>query len=710
MNMFKLSRYKKILIASMFILISFFMMSCTRRDDEYFYRNNIKTVSMIKGQDFLIYKEKQFHKTFLKGVNLGAAKPNTWPGELAITKDEYLRWFSYISLMNANSIRVYTTMMPEFYEALYIHNLNNENPLYLLQGVWLNENKIAEIKDPYSNNQEIKNEFINDAKDLIDIFHGNKTLDSRPGFASGTYSFDISKYVIGWILGIEWDPSFVENTNLNNQDKNSYQGSYISINNSNAFEVFLAEVGDQILAYEIINYKMTRPISFTNWLTTDFLEHLGEPDPKEDMVSVDTEQLKLSRKAFAGIFASYHIYPYYPEFMNYDPKYIDSDPTKINTYKRYLEDLISAHHMPVLVAEFGVPSSRGKAHENPHSGFNQGRLTEIEQGNIVKSMLNDIYQSNAIGALIFAFQDEWFKRTWNTMDLDLEWRRPYWSNVETNEQMFGLLTFEPGEFELPIKLDGIISDWDHIDLVHQFDGLKIKTTHDVRYLYILIEANQLIEDKDIMIPIVTINNQGNRFNLDTNHQFNEEVDFLIQINSNKDSRILVDSYYNPFEHLYGTILKMINVETKTKNSGKFSEIRHALSRELKLPLSNEIIPFQSYEAGYLIHGISDYNNVNYNSLSDYYVKDHIIEIRIPWLLLNFMDPSTKQIMSDFNNQLEFTSENFTNFKIGAFYKDKTYDSITFGEYNYESWQFAIYHERLKQSYFIIQEAFSKITN
>ena len=79
--------------------------------------------------------------------------------------------------------------------------------------MWINEENIAKLNDAYANNEQIKNDFIKDAVDLVDIIHGNATLPIKPGFAGGKYKRDVSKYVIGWILGIEWDPDFVEGTN-----------------------------------------------------------------------------------------------------------------------------------------------------------------------------------------------------------------------------------------------------------------------------------------------------------------------------------------------------------------------------------------------------------------------------------------------------------------------------------------------------------------
>ncbi len=45
----------------------------------------------------------------------------------------------------------------------------------------------------------------------------------KPGPASGTYTKDVSPYVIGWILGIEWDPYLVKGTDENTDDPRGYE-------------------------------------------------------------------------------------------------------------------------------------------------------------------------------------------------------------------------------------------------------------------------------------------------------------------------------------------------------------------------------------------------------------------------------------------------------------------------------------------------------
>jgi hypothetical protein len=688
-----------------------------KRQKIKFIQNNIETIAMVHKKEFLFQgSDGEINQLFLKGVNVGATIPGTFPGELAITKATYLRWFELIYEMNANVIRVYTTMKPDFYEALAEFNANKVEPLYLLQGVWINENSISTLSDAYASNGQIINEFIQDTVDLVDIFHGNKTLPERLGFASGIYTADVSKYVIGWVLGIEWSPDFVIGTNEANPNKNTYVGEYIYTNNASPFEVFLAEVGDTVLRYEATNYLMTRPLSFTNWLTTDLLTHRNEPDSKEDMVSVNTENIKTTKKAFAGMFASYHIYPYYPEFMNYETKYqewIDPATNEPNPYKAYLIDLIDKHSVPVLVAEFGLPSSRGITHENPTNGYNQGGHTEAEQGQMVAELYRSIEETDAIGALIFSWQDEWFKRTWNTMDFDLSWRRPFWSNVETNEQFFGLLAFDPGEEVIEHHVDGDISEWSGQDIISNNGNISISVDSDYRYLYLMIQSDVIdLNNKEIYIPIDTIPNQGNDAWPDAGVVFDAQADFVIKISGENDSKIVVDRYYDSTEYLYAEVLDLINspLVERTKNTGIFQPITHVLSAEFTLPETGTKIPFSMYEAGKLRYGNSNPDSSNYDSLADYYFGESFVEIRIPWLLLNVMDPSTKQIISDFNtgNQTEFTSEMTSGFNIGlTFIDDQQWVNLSSHLYDWESWDVVIYHERLKASYRILQEVLEK---
>ena len=712
-------RFKRMLMILLVIIFNLIgvaiLYSHLKYKDNVYADNGIKYNAKVDGRDFLIYEHGEWEKKFLKGVNIGAAKPGYYPGEMAITKAEYLRWFKYIKDMNADVIRVYTTQTPDFYEALSEFNKNSDDPLYIMQGVWVNEEDIASLMDPYADSGKIKEDFIKDAKDLVDIFHGKGKLEEKIGFASGEYTKDVSQYVIGWIMGIEWNPEFVKNTDEKNPDKNVYSGDYLSTKSASPFEAFLCEVGDRVLEYEQEEYKMTRPLSFSNWPTTDMLEHSNEPYKNEDMAVVNMEHIVGEEKAVAGLFASYHIYPYYPDFLNYQGEYaaFKDEEGKVNTYKAYLRDLFKEHTMPVIVAEFGVPASRGKAHDSIYSGYDQGQHDEAQQGEIVNDLMQDIYDEGYSGAMVFTWQDEWFKRTWNTMDFDDPEGRAYWSNPQTNEQQFGLLAFDPGEGESVAYVDGKVDDWTDDKAVAVNDDMELFVKSDEKYVYLMVQSDSVnFESEKIYIPVDTIEGQGNLKIAGSSMGFSRAADFLIELNGRGNSRIKVDAYYDSFYFLYGHRLRMIPEvgDYSKKDSGIFNGMYHCTSREMVLPDDGAIVPFARYETGLLTYGNANPKSKDFNSLSDFIFGDGVVEIRIPWQLLNVMNPAKKLVMDDL-----YVSDGINPVTIEGMYFGVGVDAdsgsdlvINMSSYRWDKWDLPTYHERLKESYYILKSAFERI--
>lgn len=675
--------------------------------------NGLSYVAKVEGKEFYIYEEGKWVTKFLTGVNMGAAKPGTFPGELSITKEEYLRWFQQIKDMNADIVRVYTTLKPEFYDALYEFNLTNEDPLYIMHGVYLNEEDIGELNNAYAEDEKIKKDFLKDATDIVDVLHGQATLPKRAGFADGEYTKDISQYVVGWILGVEWDPHFVNGTNEANPQKLDFKGEYLYTEGASPFEVFLAETGDAVLSYEAQKYQTIRPLSYTNWLTTDMLDHPNEPDEKEDKAVVNTEHIKGTDQLETGLFASYHVYPYYPEFLNYQPEYtkVKNKDGSVNTYKAYLRDLIKEHTVPVMVAEFGIPASRGKAHESLYSGFNQGGIDEIEQGEMLVDMMHDIHDEGYFGGLVFTWQDEWFKRTWNTMDFDLADQRPFWSNTQTNEQHFGLLAFDPGKEKSVVYIDGDDSEWNEEDQLSKNEENTLSVTSDEKYLYVKVDTKEFdYEEDQLYIAIDVKKDQGNSQTADGSLLFSRPADFLVKINGATGSSIRVDAYYDSYYYQYAEQLKIIEKDPAygLKNSGLFNPMYHALSSELILPQTKETIPFSHYETGTLKAGDGNPEHEDYQSLTDFAVKDGIVEIALPWQLLNVMDPSSKQIIGDLYQNEGIEPVSVENIYLGAALVKKGYtgaSKLTLEPYSWEPWEIPTYHERLKPSYYVLKEAF-----
>lgn len=665
-------------------------------DTEYFFK--------VDGKYFQSLQGTEYEPLYIKGVNLGSGKPGSFPGELAITREEYMRWFQQISEMNCNSIRVYTVMMPEFYEAFYTYNQNAENKLYLFHGVWYDEAQIAETADAY----DIYDEALQEALSLVDIFHGNASIAPQPGKAYGEYHYDISEYVIGWIIGIESDVAFVGNTNETHKDEPSYQGKYITTTEeASPYESFMCMLGDKVLSYEMEQYGLQRPVSWSNWPTADMLVHENEPDAeKEDAITINTEHIQATDEFKAGVFASYHIYPYYPEFMIYEGRDYVDEHGNVNPYRAYLERLIAEHTVPVLVAEYGIPTSRGNTHMNSITGFDQGNVTEQEQGDMIVSMSRDIYESGYCGSLIFSWQDEWFKRTWNTMDYTDSDRRAYWSDVQTSEQNYGLLTFNPGIDETIVVLDGNAQEWSENNIIAESSQYTLSVQKDARYLYLLVNGAQLQPETDRIIIPMDITPKSGASSYET-CQFTRGTDFVIDLQGRDNSVVKVQGYYDRYPVSYTA--DMDKVFDRSGHGGAadsdFHPIYLCLNRQLYFPVTNEWIDYQRDETGRLLYGNGDPDSSDYNSLADFCYGEHCIEIRIPWGLINFRDPSTKEVEDDFHVTNGFSGLNVKAIYLGV---GGYGDTINMNRYTWKNWEQVMYYERLKQSYYIVRDYFGKL--
>ncbi|WP_318503630.1 hypothetical protein [Bacillus sp. T3] len=701
---------------------------------EVLEKDGIKTNSVTTESTIQVLKNGKWEDMLVKGVNMGIAKPGYFPGEAAITKAEYLRWFQAIGDMNANTVRVYTLHPPAFYEAFYEYNQSAKKPLYLIHGAWVNEEKLVSSQNAFSN--DTTEDFQKEIKKVIDAIHGNAQIPDKAGHASGSYTWDISKYVLGLLIGIEWDPEAVLHTNQQNPDQAIYTGVYFNTKDATPFEGWLARMLDFTTQYESNQYHWQHSVSFSNWVTTDLLEHPKEPLESEDLVSVDPNHIVKTERFKAGFFASYHIYPYYPDSLNLDETYTnyrDSEGKK-NNYAGYLHQLIKAHKLPVVVAEFGVPSSRGLTHKNVY-GMNQGALSEKEQGQINQRLFKSIVAEGYAGGVVFSWQDEWFKRTWNTMDYDDPNRRPYWSNVQTNEQHFGLLGFDTGKQGKTMYVDGNDGDWtrNNIKPIYSDEnrtGLlqKAYIHADETNVYVRLDYNEKI-DWDVQsthLLFDTITNQG-QMNIPLNDSkkinTNIGVDFLINLYGEKESKILVDSYYDPFYYQYGHQLHMIPeiAGTNEKNNGMFNPIRLALNKKLEIPDKGINIKFQDVETGKLLYGNGNPDSEQYQSLTDVSIsKDQkMLEMRIPWQLLNVKDPSQRLIMSNIWEKGIEGVEKTEGIRIGIVTNKKDGSIQTFPTlsesnldqkdaylFQWKEWEQPSYQERLKESYFIMKETYA----
>ena len=660
----------------------------------------VSYVSKVEGKQFYILDSQgKWKPSFLAGVDVGLGVPGAFPGEMAIGYETYFDWFTQIADMGSNVIRVYTTQSPDFYHALYEYNRVAATPLYLIQGIYMDESDVVKYGDVFAPESITMADMRQDIIDCVNMLHGNAVIAAKTGKASGIYQYDVSKYVIGWILGIECEAYLVDGTNKAHPDITSFDGQYVFTENASPFEVFIAQMEELAIAYETDQYRMQRPVAFCNWITTDPLSHPNEPREAEDSVSIDVEHIKAKGTYPVGFFASYHVYPYYPDFLNFPS---GNSQTDADSYLAYVQSLVAYHSMPVLVSEFGLPTSRGVTHINHLSGLNQGGNNEQQQGEGLSLMLDDISKSGCMGGIVFSWHDEWFKTSWNTMDFDDSSARPKWLNVESSEENFGLVSFSAFQ---SVEIDGDSSDWSAADILTD-DG-QLSAKWDESYLYLRLGVDDF-ENGTYYIPIDTIAGEGNRAYEGT--RFARAADFLLVLNGKDGTHLMVDPYYNPNYKLYGTMVfqpQDLMYYAATGN-GVFVESQQVICNEMKMPLTGQTVPVQLWDTGKMVYGNSNPASNQYDSKADFCAGNGFVEMRIPWLLLNFADPSSGKILKNLHTEEGIGFERIQNLYVGfGSAAEKADSSIAMPAFRLPNWGSFSYTQRLKQSYTILSNAFPR---
>ncbi|NPU83026.1 MAG: hypothetical protein HPY65_00950 [Syntrophaceae bacterium] len=688
---------------------------------------------------------------FIKGINLGLGMPGYFPGEYAIQKGTYLKWFNLMHQAGFNALRVYTLHPPSCYEALYEINRSGKR-LYLFQGIW---NELPTDHD-FSSPLYIDT-VMTSIRMVIDAIYGNIQLPERPGLPHGKYQVDISHLIAGFIFGRETESCAVKAFNdQKKREERDFSGNFLRMTKGTPFEIWVAQMCDTIQTYESERYGMTHPVAMTNWPTLDPLVHQSESNKIDELLifegrkeevkdcsgylamEEDQETLdlaKISVKKGAGFFASYHPYPYYPDFM------VNDFLKEKDTYAAYLKRLKEHHgRQPIMISEFGVPSSREAAHWH-RDGWNHGGHSEGRKGELDALLFRNIFDTKLAGGLLFVWTDEWFKKNWIFLDFyNPAENKANWYNLQDPEENYGLIGLYPGYPKPLVSLSGNLSEWSTArvlynktdDRMHFKFGdngdetrhlKKLSVQHDEGFLYVMLETAQPInfEKSHYVFGIDTCTPDVGEFNIPFNTQVTSPVGlkFLIQLCGKENSRIMVCQSYDKYLNWRKYICPVVSRQGAWVMM--FNEVnKRRVSRDGKQYYPSHSFPMSDLHQGSL-QGDKAFH------LADFNVNGSIIEIRMPWGLLNFTDPSTKTVL--WRNARSMTRKTDGIRIIAVSYKPKeglltaektglkqniadalpfTLEASVVKTYSWNEWSMPLYHEQVKKNYWITQKFLKEI--
>lgn len=664
----------------------------------------IQIYAKVEGKNiFIKNKENEYKDFIIKGVNLSSSIAGNYATDYAIDYDTYLRWFKLIQEMGSNTIRTYTIYDDTFYNAFYDYNKNNENPLYLLQGIQVSD---------YANNSSIDaygkgfyDELKQDSIDVVDVIHGRKIISSNNMKGSGKYTKDISPWLLGYIIGNEWNSGTIEYTNQGDY-ATKYTGKYFkTTSDATAFEAMLAKIMDEMINYESSKYKTQSLITFSASPEIDPFEYdsyyakqLGK------YTMVDAEHIQSTENLLSGYFVSYQLYEYCPNFSDYFSEIQKKNLTDIlnnldksTYYYGYTQLLQEYHTMPVVISSFGYSSSRG-------SDQVEGPLNEKQQGERIISTYQDIIDDGCKGAFIDSWQDIWANNMWNTSYSVMQKETYRWNDVQSESTGYGLMGFRSNE----IYIDGDQSDWPSKQMIINNDDIKLSSFYDEIGIYLFVEKDGLTKDQELFIPIDTTNKSGSKVYKDKNLLFERASDFLLHLQG-KESRILVHSRYESLRanYFYETNREDPFINYPDKYDNNFVHINMiARNQNLINPSMNDEQIYQSkifdvYETGKLKEGNQNPNSENTNSLADFKFGKNCVEIRIPWQLINFSNPFDLMIHDDYYENYGVEHMPVSQIYLGLGMENDSV--IKMNKMELKKVDTLEYDEYLKKSYYIVKE-------
>lgn len=631
------------------------------------------------GEDYLEIRQPggEWQALYIKGVNIGPALPGRYPAEAPRDEATWREWLADIAALGANAVRIYTLQPPAFYQALAAHNAADPaGHLWLLQGVWTELPPGDDFDDP-----DYLAGFHAEIERVIDAVHGDLVLAAERGHADGVYDTNVSEHTLAWIIGREWEPFAVVAYDAMHPGACRHDGRFVTVAEGRAMECWIGRSLDHAAAYEARRHGAGRPLTFANWPTLDPLNHPteanraeedrwrleldGVPLPErvapawdDDAISVDATLLERTDRFAPGVFASYHVYPNFPYFMNLDPSFAETtDALGVNRYAGYLQALKAYHGtQPVLVAEFGMSTSRGIAHLQPE-GLHHGGQHEPEAMRQVARLAHSIHDAGMAGGLVFEFMDEWFKGTWSTSPFEVpEHRRAFWFNAESPEQSYGLWAARPAA---PVRLSGRAGDWQGVARLstpsapEPDDGWRslrgLRAAHDAGYLYLLLEtAGYAPPDWDhvhfaIGIDTYAVERGERALPSPASCDTATGIEFAALLRGPEGSVLQVSAPYrlrHPAESgAAGTLVSPVNP------SGRFEAPSLTTNRE-RFTRAGERVPPRRVEPGRLRFGSLDPAAPDFDTRVDVVVgaADGVIELRVPWGLLNFADPSAARVL------------------------------------------------------------------
>ncbi|MDF2568048.1 MAG: hypothetical protein K0R90_1504 [Oscillospiraceae bacterium] len=562
---------------------------------------NTQAVSKISSKK-IEYQVDGNWKTFkLKGFNINGLLPGDQPYKYTRDINVYKEFLDSVAEIGGNCVRVYDLMPPEFYRALYEYNLSHaDKAIYFMQNVVTPTNVNAETILGEASRTELKKNI----EYIVDAVHGKAEVPAVGKRQAGTYVNDVSKYLLSYTVEIDTSMNVITSINKN-YPSYQFSGEYLSCS-SNASEALMAFVCDSVYGVQQKKYGYIAPVGAHG--NAELLPSM-DWSLNNEQSEFDVSRIQTTPKSKDAFFISYKLSPSDAVFLNNTESFKSyKDEAGTFAYGGYINTVKSQQKTyPLLIDGFGL-STNMNAFEKENS---VNGLTEQQQGEGLVRMLKSINSQNFLGGLISDLNDSWTNCAEDMKPFVVPLRdNALWQNTLDPTQNEGVLAVNPkksNDIELSLKDN---------------DKLKeMQISHDEAFVYMTIVLDKVVDyDREqLIIGLDTYQRNNGEYLYDAKYFATglSGMEYVVKFESKNSASIYVAKSYN-------------------RNRGQFS------SKE-------------SYKASFdyiatLKYGTYDESNNNF------YQVGSTINLRIPWSLINFVNPSKKMVINDTRSKAQIEKE------------------------------------------------------
>ncbi len=270
------------------------------------------------------------------------------------------------------------------------------------------------------------------------------------------------------------------------------------------------------------------------------------------------------------------------------------------------------------------------------------------------------------GGAIFAWIDEWFKKNWIVIEFEIPLERNrLWYNRLDAEQHYGMLAMDPGEVVAGATLRDRMASWRGRPALYQTPEGTLRAAADEAYLWLFFEGGggRLPEELMLGFDVVKPRAGGFRWPGRVGSRLPVGLEFALRATGD-EVRLMADPASNPFaidenqtiaarpaspppiaDPLPGWFQGRFQQRFKRpyrsqpNEDGVYDSLRVVTNRRRFARDRTEFAAF-GYDRGILWPGAPP--DGMWERLED----AGVMEIRIPWMLLNFTDPSQRRVLQD----------------------------------------------------------------